>query len=169
MLSCYIWVTWPLTYDMTFLRWLKKLSLMVSEMKSICYIVLRSTDAQQIHESVNRSEYVQGLDSLLRHCVCHWVSLVFGLTDFPTQEPCGAFPIALLAVTLRLLLTWEDGSRPGPWFGGNMRDTRWEQLCLFRQNVLMSGFLKGRELQTSHEFLDVEGGSRAWEEGYYCV
>lgn len=54
---------------MTFLRWLKKLSLTVSEMKSICYIVLRSTDAQQIHDSVNRSEYVQGLDSLLRHCL----------------------------------------------------------------------------------------------------
>lgn len=101
--------------------------------------------------------------------VCHCVSLVFALTDFPTQEPCGAFPVALLVVTLRLLLTWEEGIRPGPWFGWNMRNTQWEQLCLFRQNVLMSGFLKGRELQTSHEFLDVEGGSRAWEEGYYCV
>lgn len=112
MLSCHIWVTWPLTYDMTFLRWLKKLSLMVSEMKSICYIVLRSTDSQQTPDLVNRSGYVQGLDSLLRHCVCHWVSLVFGVTDFPTQEPCGAFPIALLAVTLRLLLMWEEGSRP---------------------------------------------------------
>lgn len=85
---------------------------MVSEMKSICYIVLCSTDAQQIHDSVNHSEYVQGLDSLLRHFVCHWVSLVFGLTDFPTQELCGAFPVALLAVTLRLLLMWEEGSRP---------------------------------------------------------
>lgn len=96
MLSCHIWVTWPLTYDMTFLRWLKKLSLTVSEMKSICYIVLRSTDAQQIHDSVNRSEYVQGLDSLLRHCL----SLRF--SGFRVDR----FFLPRNRVALSLLLCW---------------------------------------------------------------
>lgn len=62
-------------------------------------------------------------------------------------------------MTLRLVLLWEEGTRPRAMVWAQVGDT--VRAGLFTQNVLISVFSKGLELQT-HEFLAVGGGSCAW-------
>lgn len=64
--------------------------------------------------------------------------------------------MSLLAATLHLLLMWEEEPGLNLWLGEKWA-TQGKSRFFVTHSVLISVFLKGKQLQASHEFLDVEG------------